>query len=272
MKIYLLVGKCPLAPILVGNLAKTGLVEGVFVERGYIRGGNAISIFFNIVRRSGWRFAFAETIAVLTAWIFHRLKKFFRINKLPLVSDFSGVSYIKDVHGEKFLGKFRGLHPDLLVMARYNKIVSQKLMNIPRLGTINCHTGVLPAYRGLSSTFHSLRNHSSVIGATIHKAIPKIDGGVIYRRGERSVEAGESLLAHELATYQCAGEVLMGCLKDVARDNAGIQRFDIYDSLSEAGQSGSYFTWPTKQEVADFLKSGRKLWRFRDFLTLWRLL
>ncbi|MEK7641095.1 MAG: formyltransferase family protein [Patescibacteria group bacterium] len=272
MKIYLLVGKCPLAPIVVSNLAKTGLVEGVFVERGYIRGGNAISIFLNIVRRSGWRFAFAKTIAVLAAWIFHRLKKLLRINKLPLISDLPGMVSVKDVHNEKFLEKLRGLRPDLLVMARYNKIVSSKLMKIPRLGTINCHTGVLPAYRGLSSTFHSLRNNSSVVGATIHKAIPKIDGGVIYRHCERRVDARESLLAHELVAYQCAGEVLKGCLEDATGDNAGIQRFDLCDSRAEVAGSGNYYTWPTKQEVVEFLKSGRKLWRFRDFLTLWRLL
>ncbi len=272
MKIYLLVGKCPLAPIVVGNLAKTGLVEGIFVERGYIRGGNAISLFLNLVRRSGWRFALAETISVLASWIFHRLKKVLGINKLPLVSDFPGAVFVKDVHDEKFLTQLRGLDADLLVMARYNRVVSSKLMDIPRLGTLNCHTGLLPSYRGLSSTFHSLNRDAAHVGATIHKAVPKIDGGAVYRQRATCVETGESLFAHELMVYQCAGETLRGYLEEIAGETAGPPRLDPYDGRPEGNRSGNYYTWPTSREVDEFLKSGKKLWRFRDFATLWRIL
>ncbi len=272
MKIYLLVGKCPLAPIVVGDLAKSGLVEGIFIERGYIRGGNAISLFLNLVKRSGWRFAFAETISVLAAWIFHRLKKLLGINRLPLVSDLPGAIFVKDVHSENFLEQLRGLKADLLVMARYNRVVSSKLMDIPSLGTLNCHTGILPAYRGLSSTFHSLHKGAAYVGATIHKAVPKIDGGAMYRQRVTGVEVGESLFAHELMVYQCAGETLRGYLEEISRDAAGLPRFTPYDSHPEGNQSGNYYTWPTSREVDEFLKSGKKLWRFKDFIKLWKLL
>ena len=43
---------------------------------------------------------------------------------------------------------YLALAPDLLVTAAYGQILSAELLGIPRLGGINLHGSILPAYRG----------------------------------------------------------------------------------------------------------------------------
>ena len=40
------------------------------------------------------------------------------------------------------------LHPDLVVTAAFGQILSQRILDIPPLGTLNVHASLLPAYRG----------------------------------------------------------------------------------------------------------------------------
>lgn len=40
------------------------------------------------------------------------------------------------------------LHPDLMVTAAFGQILSQRILDIPPMGTVNVHASLLPAYRG----------------------------------------------------------------------------------------------------------------------------
>ena len=40
------------------------------------------------------------------------------------------------------------LHPDLMVTAAFGQILSQRILDIPPLGTVNVHASLLPGYRG----------------------------------------------------------------------------------------------------------------------------
>ena len=42
----------------------------------------------------------------------------------------------------------RALAPDLCVTAAFGQILSQEILDIPRLGTINVHASLLPRHRG----------------------------------------------------------------------------------------------------------------------------
>ena len=42
------------------------------------------------------------------------------------------------------------LKPDLCVTAAFGQILSEEILAIPRLGTVNVHASLLPAYRGSS--------------------------------------------------------------------------------------------------------------------------
>lgn len=52
---------------------------------------------------------------------------------------------IKREEGVKAL---RGLAPDLCVTAAFGQLLSQEILDIPPMGTINVHASLLPRHRG----------------------------------------------------------------------------------------------------------------------------
>ncbi|RUM36849.1 MAG: methionyl-tRNA formyltransferase, partial [Desulfobulbus sp.] len=52
------------------------------------------------------------------------------------------------IRTEEFLDTLRNFAPDLIVVTAYGRILPGKLLDLPRLGTINVHGSLLPKYRG----------------------------------------------------------------------------------------------------------------------------
>ncbi len=59
-----------------------------------------------------------------------------------------------DVNAPPAVDRIRELRPDLMVTAAYGQILSATLLTIPKLGGINLHGSILPAYRGAAPVAH----------------------------------------------------------------------------------------------------------------------
>ena len=95
-----------------------------------------------------------------------------------------GVSRLGD------LAPLRRLAPDLLILMGAD-IVAAAVLAVPRLGTINAHYGLLPAYRGMNVTEWSVFRGDPV-GVTVHLVDEGVDTGDILLQEEISVEDGET--------------------------------------------------------------------------------
>jgi methionyl-tRNA formyltransferase len=84
-----------------------------------------------------------------------------------------------DVNAPEAWERIQKLEPDLLVTAAYGQILSPKLLSIPRLGGINLHGSVLPAYRGAAPIARAIQNGELESGVTVIRMTPKIDAGGI---------------------------------------------------------------------------------------------
>ncbi len=71
----------------------------------------------------------------------------------------------------------REFAPDLVILLGAD-IVPAALLEIPRLGTINPHYGLLPRYRGMNVTEWSIY-YDDPVGVTVHAVDPGIDTGEI---------------------------------------------------------------------------------------------
>ncbi len=92
------------------------------------------------------------------------------------------ITFCKNQNSEKSLAFLKNCAPDLIVFAGGN-ILRQPLLDIPRLGVINLHLGLLPDVRGMSAPEWSLLN-SVPLGITIHYMDRGIDTGPILLRRE----------------------------------------------------------------------------------------
>jgi len=85
---------------------------------------------------------------------------------------------VKDLNSEHALEVLRKEKIDLIINARTRTIFKKKLLEVPRLGCINIHHGLLPNQRGLMCDFWAhLEDTSS--GFSIHQMTSKLDAGSI---------------------------------------------------------------------------------------------
>lgn len=68
---------------------------------------------------------------------------------------------------------------DLFVSMSFNQIFRKHLYSLPRLGTINCHAGCLPKYRGRNILNWVLINDEKEFGITVHYVDDGVDTGDI---------------------------------------------------------------------------------------------
>ncbi|MHC1786719.1 MAG: methionyl-tRNA formyltransferase [Christensenellales bacterium] len=73
----------------------------------------------------------------------------------------------------------RALAPDLCVTAAFGQILSQEILDIPPLGTINVHASLLPAYRGSAPIAWCLIQGETRTGVTTMMTDRGIDTGDI---------------------------------------------------------------------------------------------
>ncbi len=83
----------------------------------------------------------------------------------------------ESVNAPEALETIRQLGPDLLVTAAYGQILSVDLLAVARLGGINLHGSILPAYRGAAPVARAIQNGETETGVTVIRMTPQIDAG-----------------------------------------------------------------------------------------------
>jgi methionyl-tRNA formyltransferase len=68
---------------------------------------------------------------------------------------------------------------NLFIVIAYGKIIPEKIINLPKFGTINLHYSLLPAYRGASPVESAILNGDTETGITIQQMVYKLDAGNI---------------------------------------------------------------------------------------------
>jgi folate-dependent phosphoribosylglycinamide formyltransferase PurN len=86
-----------------------------------------------------------------------------------------------DFHDDDCLDWLRGQRPDLGVVAGTG-ILKERVFGVPRLGSINLHSGKAPEYRGAAPAFWELFNGASHVGITIHRVTAQLDSGHVLRQ------------------------------------------------------------------------------------------
>ncbi|MBW2478557.1 MAG: methionyl-tRNA formyltransferase [Deltaproteobacteria bacterium] len=85
-------------------------------------------------------------------------------------------STLKD---ENFRSQSRQLRPDFFVVLAFGHILSENILQLPRLGTINIHASLLPKYRGPAPIQWAIMNGESETGITTMLMDKGVDTGDI---------------------------------------------------------------------------------------------
>lgn len=88
------------------------------------------------------------------------------------------------------------LAPDLIVANNWRTWIPPEIFELPRLGTLNVHDSLLPAYAGFSPLIWALLNGEPEVGVTAHLMNGELDAGPIVL--QRAVPVGPRDTATDL--------------------------------------------------------------------------
>ena len=117
------------------------------------------------------------------------------------------------LRNEEGLACLRALAPDIVVTAAFGQILSQALLDVPKMGTVNVHASLLPAYRGAAPINWCILNGETKTGVTTMLTDAGVDTGAMLLR--RETDIGETETAAELSARlsQLGAELLIETLK-----------------------------------------------------------
>lgn len=92
--------------------------------------------------------------------------------------------------------ELKALKPDLCVTAAFGQILSQELLDIPKLGNINVHASLLPKHRGSAPIAWAIMEGDREVGVTTMYMDAGIDTGDMLLK--KTTEPGESETCGEL--------------------------------------------------------------------------
>lgn len=80
----------------------------------------------------------------------------------------------------EFLDRLRELAPDCVPVVAYGALVPPAALEIPRLGWINLHFSLLPAWRGAAPVQHAVLHGDELTGASVFQLEEGLDTGPVY--------------------------------------------------------------------------------------------
>jgi methionyl-tRNA formyltransferase len=89
----------------------------------------------------------------------------------------------------ELLDRLKQAEPDVIVATNWRTWIPPEIFELPRLGTLNVHDSLLPAYGGFSPLIWALINGEPEVGVTAHMMDAELDAGDIVL--QRAVPVGD---------------------------------------------------------------------------------
>ena len=122
--------------------------------------------------------------------------------------------------------KIVSLNPDIFVVVAY-RILPEKYISIPQLGSINLHASLLPKYRGAAPIQWALMNGDETTGVSVFQIEKKVDTGKIITQKTIDIDKNDNYetMSNKLSTI--GAEALIKSLDFFEKGNVNFIEQDI---------------------------------------------
>ena len=160
-----------------------------------------------------------------------------------MTSNFKNITIrtVNDFNSKSSQRLLHQLSPDLIILGPAAQIIKGNILEIPNIGTLNAHQGLLPGYRGMDVLEYAIL-YGDKLGITVHFVNKGVDTGDIILRRYLNISQGTTLeklwaQAIELSVESIADAVEMierGDYETKIQDiNDGRQYYPIHPILRE---------------------------------------
>ena len=112
------------------------------------------------------------------------------------------------------------IKPDISVVVAYGHILPKRVIDIPRLGTLNIHASLLPALRGAAPIQAAIRQGLTDTGVTIMRMVPALDAGPIIMQAHAQILEDETYGELQLRLSELGALTLVEALTLISLDAA----------------------------------------------------
>jgi methionyl-tRNA formyltransferase len=162
----------------------------------------------------------------------------------------------------QFIEQVRTLTPDLTVVAAYGQILPQALLDVPKFGSLNVHTSLLPRHRGAAPIQWAILNDDAETGVTIMKMDAGLDTGEIVSEQRTPIRNDDTAATLHDRLARIGGELLVKTIPDFVTGKITPQ-----PQLSEGA---TYARKISKEDGRlDWSQPARVLWNRVRGLTPW---
>lgn len=124
-------------------------------------------------------------------------------------------TFVKSHNSESTREYMQSLSPDLFLLYGTN-IIKEPVLNIPRIGTLNAHSSLLPKYRGAASEFWMfLHGETQYAGITVHWVDPGLDTGDMITQEPLSVSKKDTPRTLRAKGVPLAGRLFAKAIKEI---------------------------------------------------------
>ena len=117
------------------------------------------------------------------------------------------------IKSSEFIEILKNIPADIFIVAAYGQLLSEEILNMPRLGSVNIHASLLPKYRGAAPIQWVIADGEKETGITIMQMDNGLDTGDMLYKKTIPIEyddTGESL--HDKLAH-LGGEAIIEALK-----------------------------------------------------------
>lgn len=136
------------------------------------------------------------------------------------------------VNAPETLSEIANFATELHVSMSYDQILREEILAIPPRGTLNCHAGALPFYRGRNPLTWALINGETEFGITVHWVDTGIDTGDIVRQIKVPISAADTYATLLSAAETLCAETLVDAISDV---HSGADERIVQSSIDPVG-------------------------------------
>jgi len=142
------------------------------------------------------------------------------------------------------------LQPDVGCVACFSRRIPAALLELPRLGFLNVHPALLPAYRGPEPLFWTFRNGETATGVTIHFMDEGLDTGDIALQAPLELPAGISGAEAGRLSSKLGGQLLVEAVRALERGTLARHKQSAGGAYSPTPAPEDFIlnpTWPARR-------------------------
>lgn len=93
---------------------------------------------------------------------------------------------------DDIIAQISDINPELSIVVAYGKILPEKLINLPKFGTLNIHYSLLPRFRGASPVESAILAGDTETGVAIQSMVYELDAGDILDIAKITIGSNET--------------------------------------------------------------------------------